>query len=72
MNFFYRGCRYVWLIVHNLHDLNARLGSVLVLAVIILEHLMAWKDPNGTLYFGITISLVTASLIASSYFSDKD
>lgn len=59
-----------WLIVHNLHDLMAKLGSVL--AVTFLEHLMTWKDPNDTLYFGIVISLVSASLIAFSYFSDKD
>ncbi|HTP06534.1 MAG TPA: YqhA family protein [Nitrospirota bacterium] len=59
-----------WLIVHNLHDLMAKLASVL--AVTFLEHLMTWKDPNDTLYFGIAISLVSASLIAFSYFSDKD
>lgn len=61
-----------WLIVHNLHDLKAKLESVLVLAVIFLEHLMAWKDTNGTLYFGIAMSLVSVSLIAFSYFSYKD
>ena len=61
-----------WLIVHNLHDLKAKLGSVIALAVAFLEHLMAWKDPHDTLYFGIAISLVSASLIALSYFSDKD
>jgi uncharacterized membrane protein YqhA len=43
-----------------------------VLAVTFLEHLMAWKDPHDTLYFGIAISLVSASLVAFSYFSDKD
>lgn len=45
---------------------------MLVLAVAFLEHLMVWKDPHDTLSFGIAISLVSASLIAFSYFSDKD
>ena len=63
-----------WLIVHNLHDLKAKLGSVilLVLAVTFLEHLVEWKDPQGTLYFGIAITLVSASLIAFGYFGEKD
>jgi len=60
-----------WLIVHNLHDLKAKLVSVIVLTVTFLEHLVARKDPYGTLYFGIAISLVSASLIAFSYFGDK-
>jgi uncharacterized membrane protein YqhA len=63
-----------WLIIHNLHDLKAKLGSVivLVLAVTFLEHLVEWKDPSGTLYFGIAITLVSVSLIAFSYFGEKD
>jgi uncharacterized membrane protein YqhA len=58
-----------WLIVHNLHDLKAKLVSVLT--VTFLEHLVTWKDPYGTLYSGIAISLVSASLIVFSYFGDK-
>jgi uncharacterized membrane protein YqhA len=63
-----------WLIIHNLHDLKAKLGSVvvLVLAVTFLEHVVEWKDPQGTLYFGIAIALVSASLIAFGYFGEKD
>ena len=57
------------LIVHNLHDLKAKLVSVLT--VTFLEHLVAWKNPYGTLYSGIAISLVPASLIVFSYFGDK-
>ncbi len=60
----------VWLIVHNPHDLKAKLVSVL--AVTFLENQVAWKDPHGTLYFGIAISHVSASLIVFSYFGDKD
>lgn len=63
-----------WLIIHNLHDLKAKLGSVvvLVLAVTFLEHLVEWKDPQGMLFFGIAISLVSASLIAFGHFGEKD
>jgi len=32
-----------WLIVHNFHDLKAKLVSVLVLTVTFLEHIVAWK-----------------------------
>jgi len=63
-----------WLIIHNLYDLKAKLGSVivLVLAVTFLEHLVEWKDPLGMLYFGIAIALVSASLIAFGYYGEKD
>ena len=42
------------------------LGSIiiLVMAIIFLERLVAWQDPQGTLYFAIAITLVTAALIA--------
>lgn len=63
-----------WLVVHDLHALKAKLASViiLVMAVVFLEHLVAWKDPQGTLFFGIAISLVSASLIAYGHFGGKD
>lgn len=60
------------LIVHNIHDPKATLVSMIVLAVTFLEHLVAWKYPHGTLYVGIAITLVSASLIAFSYFSGQD
>jgi hypothetical protein len=34
------------------------------MAIIFLERLVAWQDPQGTLYFAIAITLVTAALIA--------
>lgn len=63
-----------WLEIHNLHDLKAKLGSVvvLVMAVTFLKHLVEWKDPQGTLFFGIAVAVVSASLIAFSHFGGKD
>ena len=63
-----------WLVIHNLHDLKVKLGSViiLVMAVTFLEHLVEWKDPQGTLYFGVAVALVSASLIAFGHFGGKD
>jgi len=63
-----------WLEIHNLHDLKAKLGSVvvLVMAVTFLKHLVEWKDPLGTMYFAIAVGVVAASLIAFSHFGGKD
>lgn len=63
-----------WLVIHNLHDLKAKLGSViiLVMAVTFLKHLVEWKDPQAILFNGIAIALVSASLIAFSLFGGKD
>lgn len=63
-----------WLVIRNLYDLKAKLGSViiLVMSVTFLKHLVGWKDPQGTLFYAIAISLVSAALIAFSYFGKKD
>ncbi|HBG47694.1 MAG TPA: hypothetical protein DDW94_12015 [Deltaproteobacteria bacterium] len=63
-----------WLVVHDLHDLKAKLGSViiLVMAVAFLENLIKWKDAWETLMFAGAITLVSAALIAFSYFMGKD
>jgi uncharacterized membrane protein YqhA len=57
-----------WLTLHNLHDLKTRLSSViiLVMTVAFLEHLVEWKDPQGTLFFGVAVAVVSAALIAFS------
>jgi len=41
-----------WLIINNLHDLKAKLSSViiLVMGITFLKHLVEWTDPQGTLY----------------------
>jgi uncharacterized membrane protein YqhA len=63
-----------WLIIRNLHDLKVKLGSViiLVMGITFLEHLVEWRDPLGTLFFGIVVAIVSASLIAFGYFGGKD
>ena len=63
-----------WLVIRNLHDLKAKLGSViiLVMAVTFLKHLVEWRDPQGTFYFGIAVAVVSAALIAFSHFGGKD
>lgn len=63
-----------WFVIRNLHDLKAKLGSViiLVMAVTFLKHLVEWRDPHGTFYFGIAVAVVSASLIAFSHFGGKD
>lgn len=63
-----------WLVIRNLYDLKVKLGSIiiLVMAVTFLKHLVEWKDPQGTLFYAIAISLVSVALIAFSYFGKKD
>ncbi len=63
-----------WLIIRNLHDLKIKLSSViiLVMGIIFLEHLVEWRDPIGTVFFGISVSVVSVALIAFSYFGQKE
>lgn len=63
-----------FLVVTNLHDLKAKLASVivLVLAVNFLLHFVEWKDSRETLFFGIAAALVSTSLIAFGHFGEKD
>ena len=63
-----------WMLADNLYDLKAKLGSmiILVMAVKFLEHLVEWKDPNGTLYFGIAIAVVSGILVIFIYFSKNN
>ena len=63
-----------WLIIRNLHDLKVKLSSVIILVMCItfLKHLVEWQDPQGTLFFGLAIAVVTVSLIAFGYFGGED
>jgi uncharacterized membrane protein YqhA len=63
-----------WLAVHSLHDLKAKLASVivLVLAVNFLSHLVEWRDGRETLEFGLAVAVVAAALIAFGHFGGKD
>jgi uncharacterized membrane protein YqhA len=63
-----------WLAVHSLHDLKAKLASVivLVLAVNFLSHLVEWKDARETLEFALAVSVVSVALVAFGHFGEKD
>ncbi len=63
-----------WLIIRDLHDLKIKLSSViiLVMGIIFLEHLVEWKDSLGTLFFGTSVAVVSASLIAFSHYWQKE
>ncbi len=63
-----------WLAVHGLHTVKSRLSSIIILlmAIVFLERLIPWQDPQGTLMFGIAIAVVSAMLIAFSWFGEKE
>jgi uncharacterized membrane protein YqhA len=63
-----------WLKVHHLHEVKSRLSSIiiLVMAIVFLEHLVLWQDAQTTLYYGIAVAIVTAALIAFSYFGERE
>lgn len=63
-----------WMLAHDLHELKDKLGGVIVLVMVVkfLEHLVEWKDPNGSLLFAISVAVVSGSLIALGYFGRKE
>ena len=63
-----------WMLAHNLHDLKARLSSlaILVLAMKFVEKVFEGLASLQTLYLGLAIAVVSAVLIAFSYFGSKD
>ena len=63
-----------WMLAHNLHELKAKLSSmiILVMAVKFLEKLVVVKDPGGLLQIGLAIALISAVLIAFGHFGGKD
>lgn len=63
-----------WMVAHNLHDLKARLSSmiILVMAVKFVEKLAESKDAQSLLLIGIAVAVVSAALIAFSYLGAKD
>lgn len=54
-----------WLNIKDLDDLKKKLSSViaLMLSVTFLEHIVDWKNPEGTMYFAISIALIIAALV---------
>jgi uncharacterized membrane protein YqhA len=63
-----------WMLSQNLHELKAKLSSliILVMGVKFLELVVEEKDPLNTLYLALAIAVVSAALIAFSYLGEKD
>jgi uncharacterized membrane protein YqhA len=63
-----------WMIAHNLYELKSKLSSmiVLVLAVKFLGDVFIAKDAYDLMLTGIAIAVISAVLIAFSYFGKKD
>lgn len=63
-----------WMLAHDLHELKAKLSSmiVLVMAVKFLEKLVLVKDPSALLQTSLAITLISAVLIAFGHFGGKD
>ncbi|MGI2335770.1 MAG: YqhA family protein [Dehalogenimonas sp.] len=62
-----------WLIIKNLHGLKTKLSSIviMVMAIVFLKHLVLWEDPQGTLFFGLAVAVVSAVLIVFNHTGDK-
>jgi uncharacterized membrane protein YqhA len=63
-----------WMLAHNLPELKAKLGGVIVLVMVVkfLEHLVEWKNAYDTLLFGLAVSVVSGALIALSHFGKEE
>ncbi len=63
-----------WMMAQNLHDLKAKLSSIIILvaAVLFVEKLIEGKDALQLLYLGGAVALVSAALIAFSVLGEKD
>ncbi len=63
-----------WMLAHNLHELKSKLSSIiiLVMAVKFVQKLVETKNYQDLLYYALAISIVSAVLIAFSYFGKKD
>lgn len=63
-----------WMLAHNLHELKAKLSSlvVLVLGVKFLDAFVQGKPALDLLYLGLAIAVVSVALIAFGHFGGKD
>lgn len=54
-----------WIRVNNINDLKSHLAkmSVLFLCTMIIQKITEWKEPVNTLYFAVSISLISGVLI---------
>lgn len=63
-----------WMIAHSLNDLKVKLSSmmVLVMAIKFLEIFMKGGDAQDLFWTGLAVALVSAVLIAFTYFGKKE
>ena len=63
-----------WMLAQDLNELKDKLGGVIILVMVVkfLERLAEWKDAYTSLLFAVAIAVVSAALIALSYFSRKE
>jgi uncharacterized membrane protein YqhA len=63
-----------WMLVRNLSELKAKFTFVIipVMAVKFLQKLLASADALETLYYGIAVGVVSLSLAAVNYVSEKE
>ena len=61
-----------WLKVKTIEELKSKLASIIVLILVITfaKNLVEWKEPLHTLYFAISVSLVSGVLIFYSKAKD--
>lgn len=59
--------------VESLSDLETKIISVIVviMAVTLLEHFIKWEQAMETLFFGVTLALVVASLVFFQMHTDR-
>ena len=63
-----------WMVARDLYQLKDKLGGVVILVMVVkfVERLVEWKDPYESFLFAIAIAVVSATLIALSYFGKKE
>ncbi len=63
-----------WMLVRNLSELKAKFTFVIipVMAVKFLQKLLASADALDTLYYGVAVGVVSISLAAFNYVSEKE
>ncbi len=63
-----------WMLAHNLAELKSKLSSVIILVMVVkfVEKFVEAKDAQTLLYQAVSVALVSAVLIAFSYFKGKD
>ena len=63
-----------WMLAHNLHELKEKLGGVIILVMVVkfVEYMMEWKNPVDSLYFAISVTLVSGVLIALGRFGGNE